>query len=99
MNANRIIGGWFTMIKYPVRFSVPKYQGADPRQKAQNIEQMRIGKLIQDWLNNKAEASASKIISINYIEIADALSLAEETVKAILYPVDFGHNGITIERS
>jgi hypothetical protein len=86
------------MAKYPVRLSVSRYQGSKPNLKQKNIEEMRIAKIIGEYLNNKVEHSEAKRQDFSYPVIARALNLNEATVRDIGIRNGEGSNGITVER-
>ncbi len=86
------------MAKYPIRISVARYQGTNPGKKAQNMHEMTIGNIIETWLNKEFEERNSSRVTFSYFEIASALFLNESLVHKLVFPVDFGNNGVTMER-
>lgn len=87
------------MAKYPVQLYVSRYEGSKPHLKQKNIEEMRIAKMIGDYLNDKVGNSEAKRQDFSYFVIAQALNLNEATVRDIGIRNGEGSNGITVEHA
>jgi len=89
------------MAKYPVNIvgSVTRYDGSDLRKEAKNREEIRIAKVIEDYLNHKSESSEFPRECLPYFAIANTLRLSVKAVSDILFRYDGGTYSITIEKS
>jgi hypothetical protein len=83
------------MARYPIRSagSVPR----DARKKAQNIAEMEIAKMIDDYVNPLAAISEFPKPTYPYCEIAEALNVSEDIVYNILFRYDGGSYQMHLE--
>ena len=86
------------MVAYPVSVPRKTYSGGKNYLKREMIEYNRIASEIESYVNKKvAESDDDKVIII-YDSIAAHLGYPSSLVCDILFPVDCGHNGITITK-
>jgi len=55
---------------------------------------LEISRKIEDYVNDQAKDNPVTVI--DYFEISANLGISKELVRDLLFPVDGGHNGITI---
>ncbi len=55
---------------------------------------LEFSRRIEDYVNDRAKEKSATVI--NYFEISSALGISKAIVRDLLFPVDGGHNGITV---
>ena len=86
------------MVAYPVYVPPKKYSGRKENLRREMIERNRIASEIESYINKKVAESDDDKVIIMYDSIAAHLGYPSSLVCDILFPVDCGHNGITITK-
>lgn len=85
------------MKAYPINISIPAYRGKDPKKRAECNARVEAARAIQDFINGQMKDNPGGTTrEFDCGEIAAALSITRETVKAILYHYDGSSNGVTV---
>jgi hypothetical protein len=87
------------MVRYPI--SVPRdgYRGNAPRRKRKQQRRNEVAKEYEEYLNRKIAETPDETQMFSYASIARELNLFLEDVRDVLFAVDCGHNGLTVQKT
>ena len=86
------------MVTYPVHVPRKKYGGRKEKLKRKTIEYNRLVSDIESFINEKVEESDEDTIQIMSDSIAAHLGLSTGLVRKVVYTVDGGDNGVTVNK-
>ena len=84
------------MVAYPIRVPRKQYLGAKPSLRRKTAEHNELAKILEKHINDCVAERDDEIQVYIYGFIAADLGLRVDDVRAVLYGVDAGHNGLTI---
>jgi hypothetical protein len=87
------------MKTYPIHVPWHTYAGQNPRRIRAAQRHNQIAKLCEDNLNRKISECPDEIQQYVYVSIAVDLNLTTEEVYKVMFPVDCGHNAITVRKT
>lgn len=87
------------MKTYPIHVPWHPYAGQNPRRIRATQRHNQIATLCEEYLNRKISECPDERQEYAYGSMAAALNLTTEDVYKAMFPVDCGHNGITIRKT
>ena len=82
------------MVELPIYVERHPYRGRDPNKLRNKAEYDRDACLLESYINEKAQEGKSRFL---YSDIAVDVGMTVGRVSEILFSVDCGHNGFTIQ--
>lgn len=86
------------MPPYPVSIPIKSYRGSNPRKREALVEEVRLARRLEKYLNDQMEASSESRITLMYGNIAVELEIPPDTISELLAGIG-GHTGISIWKS
>lgn len=82
------------MVNYPIRVPRSYYSGSNPRKLEKRAEHNNAAAVLEGYINSEIERRGPGVF--HYHLISHAVGIPLEQVSKILFPVDCGHNGLTV---
>lgn len=87
------------MQAFPIHVPRKHYGGSKPALRQRAADYNRDAAMLERYINDRIQVRPDPIQQYIYGFIAADVGLSTERVRAILFAVDCGHNGITVAKS
>ncbi|MGE4282000.1 MAG: hypothetical protein AB7G62_20645 [Magnetospirillum sp.] len=87
------------MAVWPVQIDVKPYVGRDERRTRRYLDDLRLAKVIETWLNAQGARQTSRGQIFSYRQIAHELHIDAKTVEKLCGSLDGGGNGFILVRT
>jgi hypothetical protein len=86
------------MVTYPIHVSRKRYGGRNLARLRNSQEHNRLAEQLENYLNAKIEQNSNQTQVYLYAQIAIDLGFSVDAIRAVLFAVDSGHNGLTVRK-
>ena len=86
------------MAKHPIKITLRPYRGRKETLRQKWLQKLELAHVVEAHINDTVRNSPNQTIVLNYATIAADLGQSTETIRDLLFDIDGGYTGITIQK-